>query len=210
MLLQVLTDHLWVALLIWVTVYALDYAMTIRGARLYDATGKTYVTFEGSYELTPYYQKDIDALRPVSIRFVVMLGVSSVAIGLVWLLSIRIVFIPQAFSFLMGGLLLRQAVVLMRHANNIWLYRYFGKQPDDVQGHIHYGRRVVLRRSAFELASFAALYLLLFAVVGEWFFAGGAFACLAMAFQHGRLARRPAQGAPPQPKSSSERRENAG
>jgi hypothetical protein len=59
-------DQWWPGLLLWAAVYSSDYAATILSARLYRAKAKEHLVFEGSYEVTPYFQKDVDSLRWVS------------------------------------------------------------------------------------------------------------------------------------------------
>jgi hypothetical protein len=43
---------------------------------------------EGSYELTPYFQKDVDTLRLLSPRFLWMLVLYAVLLLIVWRLTI--------------------------------------------------------------------------------------------------------------------------
>src|SRR5258708_24418110 len=48
-------------MILWGLLYVSDYALTITCARLYGRQ-KTIV-FEGSYEITPFFQRDINSLR---------------------------------------------------------------------------------------------------------------------------------------------------
>src|SRR5262245_11432791 len=113
----------WFALAAWLLTYAADYYLTVYSARLYRQSAQAHITFEGSFELTPYYQGDIDALRRVSWRFILALVWSVLLLELIWYLSVAVVKVPEMFQFLLGGLLLREAAVLVRHVRNIALFR---------------------------------------------------------------------------------------
>jgi hypothetical protein len=67
----------WPGLTVWVLLYISDYALTIAGARLYRGGVSEKLAFEGSYEITPFFQRDINSLRRISPRFLVMLFVTT-------------------------------------------------------------------------------------------------------------------------------------
>jgi hypothetical protein len=58
-----LLDNLWSGLAVWTALYASDYSLTLACARMYRHGVGEKIVFEGSYELTPYFQPDIDALK---------------------------------------------------------------------------------------------------------------------------------------------------
>ena len=118
-----LVQNLWLWLLLWFLAYLSDYYMTLYGARLYKDQGPAHLVIQGSYELTPSHQKAIDALKPYSPRFLGLLALSGLGIGLVWLLSVVVLEAAWPFSLLMGGLLLREAAVHLRHFRNLALFR---------------------------------------------------------------------------------------
>jgi hypothetical protein len=148
--------------------------------------------FEGSLELTPYYQADIDALRRVSLRFILALVSSVLLLELVWYLSLVVAGTPAIFEFMVGGLVLREAAVLLRHARNLALFRAARAGPvaSGIEGQVRYARWLSLRQSALELLSFAVFLALLAPLTASWFVAGGAFACTVTAWQHWRRARK--------------------
>src|SRR4051812_27132713 len=178
----------WLALAAWLLCYAADYYLTLYSARLYRQSAQAHITFEGSFELTPYYQRDIDGLRRVSPRFLLALAWSVVLLGLIWYLSGVGGKLPGMFQFFLGGVGLREAAILVRHARNIALFRAV-RGGQGLQGQVQYARWLSLRQSATELFSFAALFGLLALVLGSWFLAGGAFACLVTGAQHWRRSR---------------------
>jgi hypothetical protein len=188
-------DNPWFALAAWLLSYVADYYLTLYSARLYQAGARDHFTFEGSLELTPYFQADIDGLRRLSPRFMLALLSSVLALELVWYLSMVVLHLPAFFEFLLGGLVLREAAVIMRHARNIALFRaaLSGRglaAGQGLEGQIHYGRRLSLRLSAIDMFSFTALFGLLAVITGSWALAGGGFACAVTALQHLRRARK--------------------
>jgi len=183
----ILIHNLWLSIALWIVAYLLDYYLTLYGAQLYQSGAKEHFGFGGSYELTPYYQPEIDRLRLVSPRFVLMLALSSLAIGLVWWLAVALLGLVELFLLLIGGLISRQLVVIIRHVRNIVLFRH-AQTAGNIQGRVEYTRRVTIRGSATELFTFAAFYLLIFLISGSIFFVGGALACTITGIQHWRLA----------------------
>jgi hypothetical protein len=187
-----LVQDLWLALFLWFLACFSDYYLTLYGARLYRDQGQGHVVIEGSYELTPAHQKAIDELRPFSLRFVALMALSGLAIGLVWLLSVAILHAAWPFSVLMGGLLLREAAVHLRHVRNLALFRA-ARLPGALTGQLTYSRWVVLHQSAVELWGFAGLFLFAAVATGSFFMAGGALSCALTGWQHYRLSKRARQ-----------------
>ena len=75
---EIFLQNLWPWLAIWVVLYISDYTLTLTCARLYQRGVRDKIAFEGSFEITPYYQRDIDSLRLISPRFILALLASSV------------------------------------------------------------------------------------------------------------------------------------
>jgi hypothetical protein len=188
MLIELLIDHLWLALGLWACVYVADYYLTLAGVRLYGQGANRVIVFEGSYELNPLFQQDIDRRRRFSSRFLVMLGVTCLLIAFVWRGVWLRWFPPGIFRFWMGSLLLIELAVLMRHLRNIVTFRQL-RHADDIAGQISYSRRWTLRSSALDLALFAGLFALLALIADPWFFLGGALACAGAALRHLRYSR---------------------
>ena len=72
----------WPGLSIWVVLFISDYTMTLLCARMYQAGVNEKLVFEGSYEITPFFQKDIDSLRVVSPHFLMALVFNALLIRL--------------------------------------------------------------------------------------------------------------------------------
>ena len=183
-----LTDSLWPGLLLWVVLYISDYTFTITCARMYRDGVREYIAFEGSFELTPYFQKDVDSLRKVSPRFLVALAATLITLVALWMLS-RLVW-PAGYAFGLGALVLVEAAIHTRHLRNYFLFRRI-LAGGAVKGRIEYNRPAMLELSAYELLGFAGVYLLLFIATLEPFIAGGVAGCLSLAAKHFPRARAP-------------------
>jgi len=96
---------------------------------------------------------------------------------------------PPMYSFLLGGLILVELAIHMRHFRNLVLFRAI-VGSDAVRGRIEYPRRLMLRMSSLESLAFSGLFAVVFLFTGSWFVLGGAVMCLSLAFKHLRLARK--------------------
>lgn len=176
-------SFLLISLCVWVLLYISDYTFAITCARLYRAQDK--VAFEGSYELTPCFQRDIDALRVVSTRFLLALLSTVGLFGLLWVLTQESFL--ELYQFAVGSAIIVQLTIHIRHLRNLFLFRAIST-ADEVRGRIEYARTFALRMSSFECLCFSGLYLALFGFTRSWFVLGGAVGCFALAVKHRRLA----------------------
>ncbi len=184
---DILRENLWLGLVLWILLYSSDYFLTILGARLYLSGVNERIVYEGSYELTPYYQRDIDALRLLSPRFLRALLVSLASLSLVWWLT-RQSDTPELYSLLLGAMVMLEIAVHKRHFQNIFMFRAITK-PGAAKGRIEFSRSLTLRQSAVELFVMAAVFLLLAGLTRSWFVLGGALTCSSTAAKHLQLAR---------------------
>jgi hypothetical protein len=202
MLIATITTNIWLALSLWVCIYIADYALTIWGARLYEQGAYAYIRFDGSYELNPLFERDIDQHRRISRRFLLMLVATSLLIWFIWRGTQLRLFPSVAFTFLLGALLLMEVPVLIRHARNLFMFSTL-LSTSDVRGQISYPRWFSLQTSAVEFGLFALLFLIIGLLTSPWFFFGGAFGCLRIAVQHWQLARRAKQHKLPQAEANT-------
>ncbi len=177
----------WAGLSVWILLFVSDYTLTLVCARLYQKGVRDKIVFEGSYELTPYFQRDIDALRRVSPRFVWALVAMSVVLFVFWQVT-RSLLVPEMYFFLLGALISTQLALHTRHLRNLFLFR--AAATDAVRGRIEYSRRVSLRASSIDMLTFSGLFLVVFVFTHSWFVLGGAFACGSVAAKHWRLANK--------------------
>jgi hypothetical protein len=186
-----LFESAWLGPALWAAAYVSDFALTLTCARMYRA--QQIVVFEGSYELTPLFEGDVNALRKISPRFVASLIAST---AYVWL--VRRIAGPSTTRFdlyvgVLGATLLVQATIHIRHLRNWFLFKWGAAF---IRGRLVYSRRFMLTMSAFELFLFACLYFGLFLVTASVFILGGMLACTVLSLNHYRLAQRH-RAAPP-------------
>jgi len=163
-------------MLVWSLFYISDYALTLKCARLYAA--QQTIRFEGSYELTPYFQRDIDSLRVVSPRFLFALLLTLGMLGFLWLLN-KQSSAPFLWQFILGCLICVQLAVHTRHLRSLFLFRSINS-TNFVQGRIEYARSLSLRMSSWECFGFSGFFLVLFAFTRSWFILGGVVQCFAV------------------------------
>jgi hypothetical protein len=170
-------------IVLWAITYAMDYYLTIIGARLYRDGANRFIVFEGSYELTPEFKDDVDSLRMISPRFIRYLVLSILAIFVVWLVDVEFRGGYYIFAGLIGAFFLREAAIYIRHIRNIGLF-VLARGGDSIRGRIEYRRWLTLRISAIELFSFSIFYFFLYQLDRSWFFLGGVLSCLVTGIQH--------------------------
>lgn len=185
MLERYLLSHPWLSPLVWAALYISDYYMTLWGARLYRQ--QSFCQVEGSYELTPVHQKDVDNLRPISPTFLWYL-----IIGILFLALIGQVdgSIPQVYGAFVGFFVFLEVVVHLRHSDNILFYRRLASPNPGVTGHILSSREQIYTRSAAQLAGLGSLLLLTYAVSGSYLLLGGSLSVLYTSLRHRLLAKR--------------------
>jgi hypothetical protein len=115
-------DSLWPGLVAWIVLYISDYTLTIVCARMYQAGVKNKIVIDGSYEITPYYQADVNALRRVSPRFLVLLVFGCAAIVTIWYASQNGDCSPSLYAFVVGSMILVELAVHVRHCGTISIF----------------------------------------------------------------------------------------
>jgi hypothetical protein len=180
-----MTKWAWAGPSAWAALYCSDYYLTIACARLYADQDK--IRFEGSYELNPVFEAEVNSLRRISPRFIAMWSVSTLGLFVVGMTAEAKM--HGFYVFMLGALLLIQLTVHIRHLQNWLLFRH-ALRSDGITGHLQYRRDVVLRASAFQILEFAVLYAFIYAFTPAGpFVLGGAFACAITAIGQYRLSR---------------------
>lgn len=182
---NVLMRSTWIGALLCLVLRFTDRFLTVVRARLYRQQDKFVV--EGSYEINPRSQKDVDALRIVSPGFIRLLLLPPATV-----LAVRFYAGSQAsllilYLFVLGFFLLAQLAIHLQHVNS--LYSFKAAVPY-WRGHIEYPRQVAVRGSAVWFVTFALLFVVVFVVTGSLFVLGGALGCATMAALHFRLSLR--------------------
>ncbi len=176
----------WPGLILWTLIYLSDYRMTITNARLYRAS--PHYTFEGSLELTAQFEKDVDALRPISRRHLWMLVLTDSILLVFWGLFDQLGY-TRGFGFILGMFVLMEVGVHLRHLRSYFLLS-LSQARGGMEGTLAYRRWYSFANSAFEFLTYALLFLFTGLMTGSLFFTGGAISCLSLAFNHYRRYRK--------------------
>jgi hypothetical protein len=185
---EVLLQSPWVGAALAGLLYSSDYVLTLISARLYETRGKERVLFEGSFELNPILQKDVDSGRWFSWKWLLGVGTVCLLFPVLWSLC-RQVGWQEVYLFVLGGMLFLQLALHSRHLRNLFLFSTaFGE--DGIRGRIEYPRWVMLATSAFEFLTFAGVLGIASLVSGSVMLMGGAAFCLLIAAKHYALRRR--------------------
>src|SRR5688500_9397747 len=177
----------WYGIILWMILYTSDYYLTLYSARGFRDIG--HFQFEGSFELTPHYQKDIDRLRPISKLHIILLLIYSLLILIVWWITRLSIYLEWTYPLYLGMFLLLEVAVHLRHLRNVGLIREI-KKNGGVEGQITYKKWFSYRISARELYIYATLFLLVALLTYSLFFLGGAIICYGTGFKHSRMAKK--------------------
>lgn len=177
----------WYGIFLWLILYTTDYYLTLYCARGFRQIG--HFQFEGSFELTPQYQGDIDNLRPVSRLHIILLFAYSLLILVVWWITRLSIYLEWSYPLYLGMFLLLEMAVHLRHLRNVALIREI-KKNGGVEGQITYKKWFSYRLSALEFYIYATLFLLIALLTYSLFFLGGALMCYGTGFKHSRLAKK--------------------
>jgi hypothetical protein len=174
-------------LILWAVLYISDYYLTIYAARGFREIG--HFQFEGSYELTPQFQADVDALKRISARHIALLVLCSILIVTLWWVIVRLLASPWLYNLYLGLFLLVEVAVHLRHLRNVFLIREI-RRHGGVEGQISYRKWFSYRVSAFEFYSMGTLFLMVAVLSFSSFFLGGALVCFGTGLKHSRLAKK--------------------
>ena len=177
MLLPLLTDQLWFGLLLVTLLYVLDYQLTLVGQRWYRRGADAHYTLAGSYELNPTFVDDVESSRRVSLKHILAIGRIWLVLALVWWLTTIYLDYPDVYLGAVGFFVLLQLPVLMRHMQNIVLFRFVVLRGG-VQGRTDAAHWLDLKVTSAIFFYFAAAYLVLWLLLGSAFFIGGLLGCL--------------------------------
>ena len=95
-----------------IILYTSDYYLTIYSARGFRKIG--HIQFEGSFELTPEYQKNVDALNHILKRHLIALVLTSLILALIWWLTRLRFYLELAYLLFLGMFLLLEIAIHLR------------------------------------------------------------------------------------------------
>jgi hypothetical protein len=178
----------WPGTVAWALTYISDFVLTIACARLRRNVADKIV-LDGSFELNPVHQRDVDAKKFVSVRFLLLMVLTSTLVAIIWALTVPDS--PKLYSFLLGAFICTELAVHVRHLGNLYLFSS-RLTAEQLRGRIEYARPLLLRMSSVQILGFAILFAVVFVFSGNWFVGGGAVSCLSLSLKHWYLARRAA------------------
>jgi len=185
----------WPGTFAWAVIYVSDYLLTVTCARLYRRNVSSKIVFEGSFELNPIFQRDIDSLKFVSPRFLLLLVLVSTLIVIEWALTVPSS--PELYTLVLGAAMCAELAIHVRHLGNLHLFSS-SLTAEQLRGQIEYARPLLLRMSSVQIFGFTILFAVLFAFTGSWFVAGGMFSCSVLSAKQWYLASRAAAKRAPQ------------
>jgi hypothetical protein len=174
-------------MILWIILYTSDYYLTIYSARGFREIG--HFQFEGSMELTPQFQNDVDNLRPVSKRHIILLILTSLLIPGIWWLTQLSFWVQWTYPLCLGIFILLEVAVHFRHLRNIAIIREI-RRNGGVEGQVFYRQWFSYRNSANELLITGTFFLLVALLTFSLFFFGGALACYGTALRHALWAKK--------------------
>jgi hypothetical protein len=178
----------WPGTVAWALIYISDFVLTIACARLRRNVADKIV-LEGSFELNPVFQRDVDSKKFVSPRFLLLLVLTSTLVVIIWALTVPDS--TKAYSFLLGALMCMELALHVRHLGNLYLFSS-RLTAEQLRGRVEYARPLLLRMSSVQILGFTILFAVVFLFTGNWFVAGGAVSCFSLSIKHWLLARRAA------------------
>jgi hypothetical protein len=187
-------ENIWFAMIAWGLIYLSDYYLTIFNAKRYRENLSRFIQHEGSFELTPQFQEDIDNLRLFSPRFISRWVISLLAVYGIWWASFRFIDWPEYYFFFVGALILREIAIHKRHFQMLFVSQFSKK--GGISGSVHYSRWFSLKLAASEMLYWGCLFLVLGLLYRSWFFYGGVFGCWVVAFKKWRLGAKAFKNTP--------------
>lgn len=182
---QWLVEHPWLPALLWAALYTSDYYLTLLGAKL--RASQSIYLIDGSYELTPEYQDDINNGRRLSSTFVSWLLCGTIIMLAPWATGF-----PDGMAFyyglLVGAFLVPELAVHVRHMENVLFYRTLSGPDSGVSGSVTFSRKCIYARSATQLWAMSGFVLALSIITLSPILAGGAVGVARIAWSHRKLA----------------------
>lgn len=188
MLRGLMIDNVWVAMGVCTALYALDYCLTLVGARMYYGGANRHGVSETGYELNWLFKRSINVEQRFSGIFVVMLVIIAGLTWFAWVLYVGSELAPWVFEFLLGAFVCCELPVLQRHLVSIGRMR-FTRRSQGIEGQVRVSAWLTYWTHSIDVLAFGLILGFLFVVFGSWFLAGGAIACLALAWSASKRAK---------------------
>jgi hypothetical protein len=187
---RVVYDWAPVVAVVAVGLFLADWTLTHIGAAASQKVRDRWAV-EGSYELNPTWQAEIDSGRRFTWRLVAVgILLAALLLAIRWVVELGEMD-PAWFAVGAGAVLLLQAPTLIAHASNLQMFRDLA-DPTAITGSVTFSRWLTLRQAGWFLVRFAVLWLVLWVPSQQAFFLGGALSCLLFARRLAAQGSRPA------------------
>lgn len=173
---KIFLNQVWFTILIGAVLYITDAFLTYYASYLYHAGAKDILVYEGVYDPQEVHGKP-PLRRLLNPIFLIKLGFLCLMILASWMVVERQLNRPEIFLFILGGLYLYLLADILVEFRRVVLFRS-AQRGEGIQGKVVYTQRQVWMQTLLEFYGFVVLYLLIFLVVGGWFFLGGVITCL--------------------------------
>ena len=155
-----------------------DYYLTVLGRVYWKAKwGKHFIT--ETYELNPIWRKDIENIKWINYKHLIIVTIFTAYIYLLMKSDHT-----ESYEYLFGFFYTTLGLVNGRHLNNIFLFRYIIRHPNEISGKINLTHMLVLKISQFHIIITAFTILILTILIPNPFLIGGLFSCINLYFVH--------------------------
>jgi hypothetical protein len=168
-------SQVWFTILSGGLLFIVDAFLTYAAAFLYHAGAKDHLTYEGIYD-PPEVHRQSPQQRLLNPVFLLKLGCLCLMILIGWVALVRQLNRPEIFIFMLGGFYLFLLADGLIEFRRVMLFRS-AQRGEGIRGQVIFTQRQVWMQMITELYGFVVLYLLIFLMVGGWFFLGGAITC---------------------------------
>lgn len=160
---------------LWALLFIASQLITIANGRLYRAGARGRFEWENSPETQSTASAGSDPFRLRMFSAMTLVGIPS-CLAVVWFNASDLPFRAALYLALLGSCTLPLCTTVLRHFNNYLVFR--GALDGMVLGKVTFSEKFARRASAQGLLCFVGFYLMLAAILGDWFCLGGALGCL--------------------------------
>jgi len=186
MLIDILVENPLLVAVTWAALSLFDFNATMIYSKAYrDFLGANLIIYEGGMEMNPLFERDVRQLRWFSPRYLISM------LMVAFLLNYAGNWMPdRSFEPLAGAAILVVLGVDLRHIENLFMVWFLKFDPGGFKGRIEQSYSLSQRRVAVWSFNLGILYLIIFFLVQQTFFIGGAVICVLLSVRHILLSRR--------------------
>ena len=149
-----------------------DYFFTLLGKKLRDNIYAQHICTE-QYELNPVWQDEVNKMKKFNYKHLLAI----ILVTGYFYFTAKLLSDPW-FDIIYGALFAIYVYVMMRHLNNILIYKFANKNPGQISGKAVLGHILVLKISEYQVFTAAIFLFLIFLWTRSWFVLGCSFGLL--------------------------------